>query len=84
MALKRENRSPVHLTTRRCLLPIVLLTLFTCPGCYEHVVGGTGSYVQKTDVYEPNVDKDKGALEQLVDDIVGNPDKKRDGRGGKH
>ena len=61
---------------RRCALPWLLLSLAACPGCYERVVGGTGSYVQQTDVYEPNVDKDKGALEQFTDDVFGSEKRK--------
>ena len=62
--------------TRRSAFLLLLMSLVTCPGCYERVVGGTGSYVQKTDIHEPNVDKDKGALEQFADDVLGSDERK--------
>ena len=77
MTLNRDNGPSMPPGARRFTLLLLLISLVTCPGCYERVVGGTGSYVQKTDVYEPNVDKDKGALEQFADDLVGSGKKKK-------
>ena len=72
-----ENRLSVSGRVRGLLLSILLLSMAACPGCYERVVGGSGSAMQGTDTYEPNVDKEKGAFQQFADDVFGDEERSK-------